>query len=172
MQILKILDSNDIYICFDFEEIVQDFISDLNSRNFGVKCNVVPLGNSKDIWDSYNYNLSELIFNMRKDNLDGYFDAVYLDGAHTLLHDGLAVCMLKQLIKKGGYLILDDLFWTYSGRADKGKSAEGKLPKYQRDDPQILRVQEIFLRYDPNFEKLSDDKAYRGIFRRRKLVTP
>ncbi len=109
LQILKILDSNDIYVCFDFEERIQDFISDLKSGNFGVKCNVVPLGNSKDIWDSYNYNLSELIFNMRKDNLDGYFDAVYLDGAHTLLHDGLAVCMLKQLIKKGGYLILDDL---------------------------------------------------------------
>ena len=108
---------------------------------------------------------------MREDDLDGFFDVVYLDGAHTFMHDGLAVCILKQLIKKGGYLILDDLFWTYSNW-NGGKTVEGKLPKYQRDDKQILRVQEIFLRHDPNFEKLSDDKSYRGIFRKRKLVTP
>ncbi|MBQ6975853.1 MAG: hypothetical protein IJS81_00780 [Selenomonadaceae bacterium] len=143
----------------------------MNSGKFNVNCKIVPFGNSTDIWDSYNYNLSELIFQMRENNLGGFFDVVYLDGAHTFMHDGLAVCLLKQLIKKGGYLILDDLFWTYSSW-NGGKTVEGKLPKYQRDDNQILRVQEIFLRHDPNFEKLSDEKSYRGIFRKRKLVTP
>ena len=172
LQIVKTLGENDIYVCFDFEETLKNFTDDLNVGNFDVKCKVVPLGNSSKTWDSYNYNLSNLILNMRKDNADGYFDVVYLDGAHTFLHDGLAVCMLKQLIKKGGYLILDDLFWTYNNNIDKRKSVESKLPKYQIDDRQILRVQEIFLRYDPNFEKLSDDKSWRGVFRKRPLVTP
>ena len=105
---------HDIYMCLDFELTLNHFIDDLKSGNFNVKCKIIPLGNSFNTWDSYNYNLSTLIFQMRKDNADGIFDVVYLDGAHTLLHDGLAVCLLKQLIKKGGYLILDDLFWKFS----------------------------------------------------------
>ena len=172
LQIVQLLGENDIYVCFDFEEKVQNLTADLNSERFNVKCQIVPFGNSHDIWDSYNYNLSELIFQMREDNLDGFFDVVYLDGAHTLLHDGLAVCLLKQLVKKGGFLILDDVFFTYSLSERDKKFAKGKLPNYQRDDKQILRIQELFLRHDPYFEKLSDDNAWRGIFRKRKLVTP
>ena len=164
------LDENDIYVCFDFGNVLNDFINDLKSGRFDVKCTIIPFGNSTGAWDSYNYNLSELIFQMREDNLDGFFDVVYLDGAHTFMHDGLAVCLLKQLVKKSGYLILDDLFWKYSDW-NGGKPVEGKLPKYQCEDMQILRVQEIFLRHDPNFEKLSDEKSWRGIFRRRQIIT-
>ena len=155
------LGKEDVYYCFDFEDKLKDFLDDLKARDFGINCQVAPFGNSHDEWDSYNWNLSNLIFQMRQSYQRGIFDAVYLDGAHTFLHDGLAVCLLKELIKDGGILILDDLFWKYPDRGI------GFLPKNQREDFQLLRVQEIFLTTDPNFEKLSSPGAYRGVFRKR-----
>lgn len=163
LQVLKMLGKADAYYCFDFEDRLNDFVNDLQSRDFGIKCEIIAAANSHDDWDSYNWNLSNMIFRMREQKLPGIFDAVYLDGAHTLLHDGLAVCLLKELVKGGGFLILDDLFW----RSTHLERFRGKLPKEQQEDYQLLRVQELFLSRDPNFEKLSDAKAWRGVFRKR-----
>ncbi len=140
---------------------------DLQTRDFGVKCQVVTKGNSHEEWDSYNWNLSNMLFEMRERHEAGIFDAVYLDGAHVFLHDGLAVCLLKELIKDGGYLILDDLFWKFSQSAWGKKVGPGRLTKEQMEDCQILRVQEIFLTTDPNWERLSTPKDHRGVFRKR-----
>ena len=168
LQILKRLDEDDVYYCFDFEDRLNDFASDLQARDFGIKCEVVLAGNSHYVNDSYNWNLSKLIFSTREQNLNGLFDAVYLDGAHTFLYSGLAICMLKELIKNGGFLILDDLFWTVANSPTcRDDAIKNKMPKEQMEDMQILRAQEIFLSRDQNFEKLSPPDAYRGIFRKR-----
>lgn len=167
LQVLQMLDADDVYYAFDFANNLKDFADDLQARDFGIKCEVVLAGNSHDEWDSYNWNLSNMIFRMREQHLNGIFDAVYLDGAHTLLHDGLAVCLLKELIKDGGILILDDLYWTFSDSNWGSSFAPGRLPKEQMDDTQILRVQELFLSNDPNWEKLSQPDNWRGVFRKR-----
>ena len=167
LQALKMLDAEDTYYCFDFEDKLKDMAEDLQRRDFGIKCQIVTAGNSRKEWDSYNWNLSKMIFNMRRQNEAGIFDAVYLDGAHTFLHDGLAVCLLKELLKDGGYLILDDLFWTYSISPTVKKFGLERMPKEQWEDRQVLRVQELFLTNDPDFERLSSPKDYRGIFRKR-----
>ena len=170
MQVLTLLNEGDRYFCFDFENSIKDFIADVRtlvSRGMlKVNCEILGLHNSDKEWDSYNWNLSNLLLDMRSKKINGIFDVVYLDGAHTFLHDGLAVCMLKELIRQGGFLVLDDLFWSYS-ESEWGRGyGPTRLTKQQMDDKQILRVQEIFLTHDTNFVKLSDDKSYRGIFRR------
>lgn len=167
LQVLRMLDKDDTYYAFDFEDSIKNFIDDLNSRDFGIKCQVIVASNSHNEWDSYNWNLSNMIFQMRKQKQAGVFDAVYLDGAHTFLHDGLAVCLLKELIKDGGFLILDDLFWRFAGGKYGEATGPGRLTRQQMEDYQILRVQEIFLSNDPNFERLSPPNAYRGVFRKR-----
>lgn len=164
---LMILEKGDIYYAFDFQDRLSDFIDDLQARNFGITCKIIVEGNSRNEWDSYSWNLSNIIFQMRKQKQAGIFDAVYLDGAHTFFHDGLAVCLLKELIKDGGFLILDDLFWTYSASPTAKEFGAARMPTNQMNDMQVLRVQEIFLSNDPNFEKLSPPNAYRGIFRKR-----
>ena len=141
-------------------------MSDLQAKDFGIKCSVIPAGNSHLEWDSYNWNLSNMIFQMRRQKRAGIFDAVYLDSAHTLHHDGLAVCLLKELIKDGGFLVLDDVFWRYANLKTR-KRFVNMLTQEQMADYQILRVQEIFLSNDPNFEKISPPNAYRGVFRKR-----
>ena len=167
LQVLKFLDENDTYYAFGFEDTVKDFEQDLQVGNLGIKCRVVTKSNSHEAWDSYNWNLSNMIFEMRERKEAGIFDVVYLDGAHAFLFDGLAVCLLKELIKDGGYLILDDLFWTFSGVAWGRNFGPGKLTKEQMEDKQILRVQELFLTPDPNWERLSSPKDWRGVFRKR-----
>lgn len=162
------LDSDDVYYAFDFDYRVKALEEDLKviARDFGIKCQVVTKGNSNKRFDSYNWNLSNMIFEMRKKNEVGIFDAVYLDGTHTLLHDGLAVCLLKELIKDGGFLILDDLFWSYNVSPRMQKAGLEYFPEEQVKDHQIFRVQELFLSNDPNFERLSSPKDPRGIFRK------
>jgi predicted O-methyltransferase YrrM len=166
LPILLMLGEEDEYFCFDFSDKLQDFANDLQTRDFGIKCQITLAGNSHYKWDSYNWNLSNLVFQMRGHNQIGIFDAVYLDGAHTFLYDGLAVCLLKELVKEGGFLVLDDLFWT----ADDHHYVD-YLPKEQRYECQIFRAQELFLANDPNWEKLSSPKDYRGVFRKRSRST-
>lgn len=168
LQILQLLGENDTYYCFDFEDLMQDFVSDLQTKDFGVKCRVVPMGNSHYTGDSYNWNLSNLIFDMRERQEAGMFDAVYLDGAHTLLHDGLAVCLLKELLRDDGILILDDVYWTVANsKTVRANAIKHGMPRDQMEDMQVLRAQKIFLDTDPNFEKLSPPNAHRSIFRKR-----
>ena len=41
------------------------------------------------------------------------FDLVYLDGAKNWTIDGLAVVLAERLLRPGGWLLMDDLHWTY-----------------------------------------------------------
>ena len=161
------LDADDVYYVFDFENKIKVFEEDLSALDFGVQCQVITKSNSHKEWDSYNWNLSKMVFEMRERHEAGMFDAVYLDGAHTFIHDGLAVCLLKELIKTDGYLILDDLFWTFAGSSWGQSVGPSRLTEEQMNDKQIFRVQELFLTADSNFEKLSYSKDPRGVFRKR-----
>lgn len=70
--------------------------------------------NTDKAYDSYSWILSDMVYAQRKNNKDGTFDIAYLDGAHSFIHDGLALCLLKELVKFDGYIIIDDLHWSYS----------------------------------------------------------
>ena len=166
LQILELLDTGDVYCAFDFMYVMKMFLHDVDSGRFNVKCKIVAFGNSQLEWDSYNWNLSNLVLQMRERHEVGMFDAVYLDGAHTFLHDGLAVCLLKELVKDGGFLVLDDVnlvCWPAYREFHKSR-----MPQNQMQDAQVARVKKIFLSHDPNFEELSPPNAYRAVFRKRR----
>ena len=164
VQIVELLDSKDTYFAFDFQETLDKLKHDLDSKRLNVKCKVATFGNSHDRLDSYNWHLSNIIFQMRQQKVAGVFDVVYLDGAHSFAFDGLAVCLLKELVVKGGFLVLDDLHWTFA--SDPRLNMKGIMPEYQTKEKQIFRVQELFLSNDPYFEKLSKDTNWRGVFRK------
>ena len=159
------LSAGDVYYCFDFQNSIVALLEDLKKFP-DLKCAVVGVGNSHKAWDSYNWNLSSMLLDMRLQNLDGWFDVCYLDGAHTFLHDGLAVCMLKEMIKPNGILILDDLFWTYASSPIVSEFGKEQFPEDQWKARQVLRVQDIFLINDPKFKRLSDSESWRGVFKR------
>ena len=165
LRTLELLDEGDSYCCFDFTFMLKLFLHDLDSGRFNVKCKVVVFGNSQLEWDSYNWNLSNLVLQMRERHESGMFDAVYLDGAHTFMHDGLAVCLLKQLVKDGGYLVLDDVnFVCWPAYREDHKH---RMPQNQMEDAQVARVKKLFLDGDPNFTELSPPEAERAVFLKR-----
>ena len=158
------LSSDDVYYCFDFRSSIVMLLEDLK-RIEEIRCEIIGIGNSTKTFDSYNWSLSNLIFKMRNQNEDGMFDVCYLDGAHDFARDGLAICLLKQLMKIGGTLILDDVILSLNQWALPEYIEQNFTPE-QSEDLQILRAQKIFLESDPNFQQISKTNAYRGIFKR------
>lgn len=169
----EILDEKDTYYCFDFEDTVSKLVHDLQLIDT-VDCKINGVGNTYKKYDSYNWGLSQLIFNMREEGKDGLFDVVYLDGAHTFAFDGLTCCLLKELLKPSGYIIFDDLYYTIANtdleRPNLPSYVEGLKNEYtkeQMEDRQVLRVINLFMIKDKNFERIWEWKGTgRAVFKK------
>ncbi len=158
------LDENDTYVAFDFEETVRDLLDDLGDVK-SVKCALKGYPNSGKYWDSYAWSISELIYKMRNDKLNGLFDLVYLDGAHNFFTDGLTCCLLKECLKPNGYIVFDDVCWTYSSSETCKKDDVLRfITEEQFEDQQVLRVIDMFMENDPMFKRINlweDNKSDR-----------
>lgn len=104
---------------FDFESQVMPIKKMINLEGYN---NVVPHGNTFKIYDSYNFHL----FHILEEKGCGYFDYVYLDGAHTFPHDCLAFFLCDMLLKTGGYIEIDDYAWTLQGHINGSRSLYDK----------------------------------------------
>ena len=71
------------------------------------------------------------------------YDFVYLDGAKHWTIDGLAVVLVEKLLRPGGWLLMDDLGWTYAddpareatdGVAHRDRDADGDARALGRRD--------------------------------------
>ena len=160
-----ILSENDEYYGFDFFTRTEPLVEDLGKIPI-IECKMYFFGNTGRDWDSYIWALSDFALDMHEKNLDGFFDVAYLDGSHIFFQDGLALCLLKQLVKPTGYLILDDVFIKVSDFFHDVEFLNSLMSPDQIEDMQVLRAQKIFLDHDSNFEKLSEPDAWRSVFRR------
>ena len=157
IEIVKRLRNNDSFYFFSFENEVTELNEDLKELDY-CNCNLHPMGNSRTLYDSYNWKLSSLCLENEIS-----FDLAYLDGAHTFFHDGLATCLLKKLIKPGGILIFDDVFWSFSKsptmNPEKRPQTLQELNYEQIKTPQILRVIEVLMETDEDWERIGDIKS-------------
>lgn len=173
----KRLQQKDTYYAFDFDYIVEDLLYDLK-RVPGICCNLVGKGNSSRYYDSYGWSLSELLFEMRNNNENGMFDIVYLDGSHSFIHDGLTCCLLKELIKPEGYLVFDDVFWTYEKSPSSNPNVNPKMKELFTDeqlcDCQVQRVLNAFMITDKRFKEIcmsSSLNPERAVYRKCNIAT-
>jgi hypothetical protein len=71
-------------------------------------------------YSTYSYWLMEQVERQR--DADGrcqpLFDFVYLDGAKSLIIDGSAVALIAPLLTQGGWLLMDDLSWSFADHPD------------------------------------------------------
>jgi hypothetical protein len=77
------------------------------------------------------------------------YDFCYLDGAHNWTIHGLAVILIKKLLRPGGWLLLDDLHWTYA--LGDGGAEEAGLSVGERREPHMAAVYELLVKQHPNF---------------------
>jgi predicted O-methyltransferase YrrM len=62
---------------------------------------------------SYTWRLMKML----EENPTPRFDLCYIDGAHNWFVDGFAFFLSDRLLRPGGWVIFDDLDWTYSTSA-------------------------------------------------------
>jgi predicted O-methyltransferase YrrM len=110
-------------------------------------------------YSSYTWWLKEQV-RARSDahgNCEPRFDFVYLDGAKNWTIDGLAVVLVEKLLRPGGWLLMDDLGWTYAqdpGREVTDGIVHRELSEPERTEPHLRAVFELIVAQHPSFTEL------------------
>jgi len=162
-EVIKLLDESDNYYMFSFDNDVIELEKDLKQKDY-CKTNLYACGNTRKKYDSYAWSLAKL-YNKQS------FDIVYLDGAHTFLHDGITCCLLKKMIKKNGIIILDDIDWSFSKsrttNPKKNPAILDWLTQEQIESCQVALVEDIFMKDDKNWKYIKDiSSKHRSVYKR------
>jgi SAM-dependent methyltransferase len=84
----------------------------------------------------------------------GQFDFVYIDGAHSWAIDGLAVILAERLLRPGGWLLLDDLNWSFDDPAMAALDWVQQMPAEERTTRQVRKVWELLVKPHPSFDQM------------------
>ncbi len=83
------------------------------------------------------------------------YDFVYIDGAHNWTIDGFSVCLIERLLRPKGWLLLDDLAWSYGAKGSSFGPGQGpdalKLSQSERQTPHIQLVFDLLVCQNPHF---------------------
>lgn len=92
----------------------------------------------------------------------GTFDFVYLDGAHAWPVDGFAFLLSKRLLRPGGWILFDDLNWTFESPTLQRYDWVQRMSPEERRTPQVRKIWELLVKPDPHFDELieRDDWAF------------
>jgi predicted O-methyltransferase YrrM len=89
------------------------------------------------------------------------FDFVFLDGAHTWDTDGFAFFLVEKMLKPGGWILFDDLDWTFSSSPSlKDLPSTFAMRPEARDEPQIKAVWEKLVLPHPGFCNATTDGTW------------
>lgn len=92
---------------------------------------------------SYIWRLMKLI----EENPAPRFDFCYVDGAHSWFVDGFAFFLVDRLLIPGGWIIFDDLDWTFASSPTLKDMEEVRtMPRDERETPQIRKVYELLVK--------------------------
>jgi predicted O-methyltransferase YrrM len=98
-------------------------------------------------------------------NVAPLYDFVYLDGAKNWTIDGLAVVLVEKLLRPGGWLLLDDLDWTYA-QDPRREATDGivhrELSEPERTQPHLRAVFELIVAQHPSFTELKVQDEWWG----------
>jgi predicted O-methyltransferase YrrM len=119
-------------------------------------------------YSSYNWFLKEQIeaASDAAGNCNPRYDFCYLDGSKNWNVDGLAVILIEKLLRPDGWLLMDDLEWTYNDNPWIVPSGDGKplgpLSESERSEPNLLAVFELIVKQHPSFSHFIREDAWYG----------
>jgi hypothetical protein len=158
LEVCRLFENRGEVHLFDFEAKVSAVVADLCSRGF---TNVKPHPNARLHWDSYVWSL----INCLATKGEGYFDYIYVDGAHTVFHDLPAYIVAKKLVKEGGLLDFDDYNWSFGAsptmNPEKAPWVKQCMTPEQIAAPQVKMIIDLFVEDDPELEQVKPKKVYR-----------
>lgn len=173
VEFLQALDGRDELHLFDREPVLSELLEEISA--VPTASIVVPHPNATHLYASYAWELATMARKLdRTKKPVEVFDFVYLDGAHAFHHDAAACAVLKRMIKPGGYLVLDDMHWTFNTSPTMNPTNRPELLEQytakQLSTPHVALVVDVLLRGDRHFMQvfLTDDRRpARAVFRRR-----
>ena len=117
---------------------------------------------------SYNWFLKQEVERAsdQAGNTTPRYDFCYLDGAKNFNVDGLAVVLIEKLLRPGGWLLMDDLEWTYENNpwilpAGDGHPL-GPLSESERTEPHLRAVFELVVKQHPSFSRFRREDEWYG----------
>jgi predicted O-methyltransferase YrrM len=92
----------------------------------------------------------------------GTFDFIYIDGAHKWEVDGLAFYLSEKLLRPGGWVLFDDLNWTFESPSLQSLDWVRCMAPDERRTPQVRKIWELLVKANPAFDQLleEDDWAF------------
>lgn len=103
---------------------------------------------------SYTWRLMELI----DESPTPRFDFCFIDGAHSWAVDGFAFFLADRLLRPGGWIVFDDLDWTYATSPTmRDSETVREMPSAERDTPQVRKVYELLVKTHPGYDSFRVD---------------
>jgi len=96
---------------------------------------------------SFNWRLMRLLEEGRFES----FDFCYLDGGHSWYDTGFAFCLVDRLLKPEGWVVFDDLHYTFRRSSNRDKPWVKRMPEEEQTEPQVQRAFELLVEANPNF---------------------
>jgi len=97
--------------------------------------------------NSYTWTLLNLI---EENTVDGVcqpcYDFVFIDGAHIFEPDALAFYLSDKLLKPGGWMLFDDLYWTLHASEFQNEAWVQNLSRQERETPHIEKLFNVIAR--------------------------
>lgn len=90
------------------------------------------------------------------------FDFCYLDGAHSWFVDALAFFLVDRLLRPGGWIIFDDLHWTYASQPSMKEIFEWvrRMPLDEQTTPQVKKIYELLVKTHPNYHNFRVEEEW------------
>lgn len=154
-EVARILRPDDKFYILDFEYKVAKVKAQIAPINEYIE--IIACGNTNKTYDSYGWTLAKLYIDVA--HKSPLFDLAYLDAAHTFIHDASALCVLKELCKPGGFIVLDDIKWSFAASPTCNPKINpgicDQFTEEQINTSQVQLVSDIILSTDSRFKKIT-----------------
>lgn len=98
------------------------------------------------------------------------FDFAYIDGGHTWDVTGYGFCLVDRLLAPGGWILFDDLDWTFAKSPSLSRSTRVQnLPEEERTTPQVRKVFDLLVRADPRYVDVHEHAGWGWARKRRRF---
>jgi hypothetical protein len=89
------------------------------------------------------------------------FDFCFIDGAHTWDVDGFSFLLVDRLLRPGGWILFDDVFWTYDTSPTlHDTDFVRSLPEDEPATPQIGLVLDLLVRPSQSYDVVRIDDGW------------
>ena len=102
---------------------------------------------------TYNWELLKLIEQQTENGVcNPLFDFCYMDGARNFEVDYCAFFLVDKLLKPGGYILFDDLFWTYNNSHSlKNTDFVKAMADDEKSMPHIKQLVDFVVHQHPDY---------------------